>query len=437
MEGEKRIPLEIFDELAGVREISQTDKDKEENIELAPKLTQIHQAFLKENSLIFSSLIRKDFAKGLYEYIIFIQSFKQLSEKTEEDNRTFIESLLKDSKYLGDIIKIIKLFFPVFLTYQIIIWNFFPKLYQEVSKKVRNVISSVTETFVNLKDEFLNFFQFDKKETSEDDNIAKLSFEQDINFGDLGLVIKESFPSILNTGLIDLNASSTVRDTILAIQRGEPITKENLIVINTYIESVDESSPYVKAQTAKNLYFSLLSNESSKIDGNFAIGSPNAQTYDFSPIIDLNDISVAELQYSTQTLFRHPRRGLPMLKVWYQMLQFVNDGLKNLANLALYKNEVDTLEEVNKEILDKSKPDLELLEKEAADEKYEEFAYLRTPRLPFSADSINYVKKMNFNFLNEGQKTINARQAELNAQTRKCMLWSEILGLFTLKLNKQ
>ena len=106
MESEKRIPLEIFDEMAGVKEVSSPVKD-EDSITLAPKLTEINRSYLKEASRSFFSKISKDFSNGIFEYFLFIQSLskKDIEQPAPSKLRTAI-NFLKKAKDIWDFLQL-------------------------------------------------------------------------------------------------------------------------------------------------------------------------------------------------------------------------------------------------------------------------------------------------------------------------------------------
>ena len=180
MEGEKRIPLEIFDELAGVRELPQPDKEKKkDDIVIIPKLTLIYYAFLKENTKIFFSLIFKDFSKGLLDYFAYMQSLSSQPhelELTPVKDRTDanLEQQVQDLSDITELIKLIPFAFAI--QYMNLM-----RLRATVKNVGGSIVDSIVETFLKLKEEFLNFFQFGKKELPDDSDDTKLTLPQMLN----------------------------------------------------------------------------------------------------------------------------------------------------------------------------------------------------------------------------------------------------------------
>ena len=229
------------------------------------------------------------------------------------------------------------------------------------------------------------------------------------------------------------------KDSVFVMQRAlteirkeGKITKENLTIVNRLLR-YSEGEPAKKIQSSRDFHFSLLAREYEQLNG-----VPEVPDYDLSASIDLSDITLSELKYPSQTLFRHPRRGLPWLKLWFNMIQEVDKGLKAALDIQAYRDYLREREAVHAKDLSSVFPDMEEVEETVASfDKYEGLRYQDEPAFPFLLKVAAYAKKANFNFLDEGQKAIDARKREVDAQTRKRILWEEILGLFQLKLNKQ
>lgn len=433
MEGEKRIPLEIFDELAGVKELSQPDKNKDEII-ISPRVTPIYYAFLKENTKIFFSLVFKDFSKRISDFFTYLQSInsQNVVEKAPDEHRTDVKQN-QDLKDISDITMLIKLLIYG-MTFQF--FNLL-RLKKKFSKVGTSTIGSILEAFAKLKESFIGFFYIEKMQLPDDYVINEPDKDKEFKIDGIDSFLRK--PRIITAeDIVNYNfAPPVVYDAVKALQDDREITKENLAILNVYLEETNAKNINKKIQESRDAYFTLLAREH-EISGNRSeAGYFIRLNYDLNEAIELDEIELASTNYSSLSLRQQERIGLPWLKVWYQLIKYVIRSLKQAINFELYMKEVEAWKEANAEFLSALRPDLKVLEDEASVyEAYEKLYQIGTLS-PFPLKAVKYARKSNFNFVTESQKAIDARKDEVAAQTRKRELWTDILGLFTLKLNKQ
>jgi len=178
MEKVKHIPADIFEEMAGLKDISSNTPNKEDNIISEPIISPINYKRLEIASKAFNSKIDKKIHNSFYKVIKKVFNYQEqnlnllnspnkkiiLKEGNSEDKKIkkTTNILKKIFKKLSKAIKkAAKLFFKVFakllkwlgklaLKATKIILNIFGKLLTKAVKKLSSIISKLTQTIIKI-----------------------------------------------------------------------------------------------------------------------------------------------------------------------------------------------------------------------------------------------------------------------------------------------
>lgn len=427
MEGEKRIPLEIFDELAGVKEVSLPVKN-EDDVTLAPKLTKINHSYLKETSRSFFSKVAKDFTDGIYEYFLFIQALQKKDVKRPPSVLRTTINFFKKVKEVWDFISTLN----TILDIASFLGDKLSAAKSSTSQDVGRGIHRFIKPLLNIRDKVSRFFTFKKVEVSTDAKPVIKDKKPSFSFGSLS-PFKSKKSLILGIGGT-IGSSLVVHKVVTEIRDGGKVTIEKAVAIEEALETDTAFSPPEKLSASKNLYFSLLSKQYEALGDKgmtYLLSVPN---YEFNEPVTIDELLLASTWDSQQYPLRKADVSMPWLRLWNSFLTIVKEGFIDRTDIARYQSTVSSFIPEQEKIV-------EMQKKEETSSVVERGYKALTPDDFANASShkevIAIAERGKFNLMDEGKRLIASKEKEIAAHTRKYNNWVGILGLLSLKLNNQ
>lgn len=430
MEEEKRIPLIIFDELAGVREVS-LKTEVEGNIVLVPKLTEINHSYLKETSRVFFSKITKDFNKGIFDYFLFYQTIALHKKEEPSFFRTSI-NYFKKVKKIWDFIDTINSILKIGDYLGTKLSESKDKTKAQVGKKIRHILNPA----MNLREKIRNLFSFRKLDMDNGVKPNTIKGKKPPKIvTDAPSFKRKKFMAI--GGLLIAAGSMTVNKSNKIYKSDGSIDINALSNIDKQInENISFSGSEEKLQNLKFTYFSLLSSEYKKAGNSVFAYTVNPVNYDLEEMPQLEDFVLTTEERILQPFLPKSNNMLPWLKVWYNFLKIIKSGIEERANQQLYKNILFEFSEDNGDLISELNPDndeiLQIYAKsgEGKDLSIEDFNGALTLR-----EVAEVSQKSTFDFKIEGKSLLDIKRKENDVQNEKWGHWVDILKGLKLKLN--
>ena len=433
MEGEKRIPLEIFDELAGVKETSQEVKFGE-TIVLFPKLTKINYAYLKETSNAFFSKVFKDFNKGLFDFFTFYQTLAyQKKEDTPGVFRTTV-NFLKKAKEVWDFIDTINSLINVFdfISNRLAISK--DRGAADIGNKIRKILSP----FIKVKEKILNFFSFKREELDNGVRPNNFKGKKPPKISTTAPKFKPKKGILIGTlltvgGLIAVNKASD------DMSKGNVVSEKSLSTIDEELKSSFSSySLGEQFQGSKDIFFPLLAQEYEKAGNMHAAAMLKPLNYDLSAMPSMDELLGAHERQPLSRLLSKSAKILPWLKLWYHFINLAKEGIVLKSQRKMYEDAISELKEENKEFLSELNPDIsKMTEMYAEPGEYKELTLDDFADAITLREVIKVSQKAKVNFMTETKDLQSIKQKEIDAQRDKCLQWMNIFRLLSLKLNNQ